>query len=128
MANLVILMGRLTADPKKMKLSDHDFVSFTLAVKRKYKNADGEYATDFINCVAWEKKAELLGKLTKGEQIAITGSLQTRNYDDKDGNKKFVVEVVVDAVDFMGAKKSEPKEEQSTLTEIFDDDSSSLPF
>ena len=97
--NLVCLIGRLTKDPElKTTQSGKSVCSFSLAV-------DGVKDTDFINCVAWNKTAENLAKFKKkGEQIAITGRLTTRNYEDRNGNKRKAVEVTVNDLLFIGGK------------------------
>lgn len=107
--NKSILIGRLTKTPElKTTASGVSVCSFTLAVNRRFKNANGEYETDFINCVAWRNGAELICKhFDKGSQFGIVGSIQTRSYDDKDGKKVFVTEVVVDEVYFVGNKKQD---------------------
>lgn len=104
--NKVVLIGRLTADPELRKTSDDKSVaSFSLAINR------GQDLVDFINVVAWEKDAENVKKfLTKGSQVAIDGRIQTRNYDDKDGNKRYVTEVVANNVEFLGSKPAEKAE------------------
>ena len=96
MLNRVILMGRLTADPELRKTaSDLSVTSFTLAVDRNYgKGADRQ--TDFINCVAWRQTAEFISRyFSKGRLMAVEGSLQVRNYVDKNENKRQAVEVLV---------------------------------
>ena len=97
MLNRVILMGRLTADPELRKTaSDLSVTSFTLAVDRNYgKGADRQ--TDFINCVAWRQTAEFISRyFSKGRLMAVEGSIQVRNYTDKNANKRQAVEVLVD--------------------------------
>lgn len=98
--NKVILIGRLTADPELRKTAnDKSVASFSLAINRA---AD---EVDFINVVAWETQADNVKKyLVKGSQVAIDGRIQTRNYDDKDGNKKYVTEVVANNIEFVGNK------------------------
>ena len=98
--NKVILIGRLTADPELRKTSnDKSVASFSLAINR------GQDEVDFINVVAWETQADNVKKyLVKGSQVAIDGRIQTRNYDDKDGNKKYVTEVVANNIEFVGNK------------------------
>lgn len=105
MLNRVILMGRLTADPELRKTaSDLSVTSFTLAVDRNYgKGADRQ--TDFINCVAWRQTAEFISRyFSKGRLMALEGSLQVRNYVDKNENKRQAVEVLVDQVYFAESK------------------------
>lgn len=109
MLNRVILMGRLTADPELRKTaSDLSVTSFTLAVDRNYgKGADRQ--TDFINCVAWRQTAEFISRyFSKGRLMAVEGSLQVRNYVDKNENKQQAVEVLVDQAFFADSKNSAP--------------------
>ena len=109
MLNRVILMGRLTADPELRKTaSDLSVTSFTLAVDRNYgKGADRQ--TDFINCVAWRQTAEFISRyFSKGRLMAVEGSLQVRNYVDKNENKRQSVEVLVDQAFFADSKNSAP--------------------
>lgn len=109
MLNRVILMGRLTADPELRKTaSDLSVTSFTLAVDRNYgKGADRQ--TDFINCVAWRQTAEFISRyFSKGRLMAVEGSLQVRNYVDKNENKRQAVEVLVDQAFFADSKNAAP--------------------
>ena len=105
--NVVIIMGRLTKSPElKTTNSGISVTSFTVAVNRNYSK-DGE--TDFINCVAWRNTAEFITKyFTKGQMIAIKGSLQQRSYEDKNGNKRTSFDVLVDTADFCGSKSDKP--------------------
>ena len=107
--NKVVLIGRLTADPELRKTGNETSVaSFSLAINRPTSN---EPEVDFINVVAWEKYAENVKKyLTKGSQVAIEGRIQTRNYTDKDGNIKYVTEVVANNVEFLGSKPADKAE------------------
>ena len=91
-------IGRLTKDLELKQTQQGKAVgSFTLAVNRNFKNAQGEYEADFIQCVIWDKKAENLAKFTrKGSQIGVSGRIQTRNYENQQGQWVFVVEIVVD--------------------------------
>lgn len=110
MLNSVIIMGRLTADPElRTTQSGLSVTSFTVAVDRAYKIGD-ERQTDFINCVAWRGTADFVtGYFKKGQMIAVQGSLQTSNYEDKNGNKRTAYDVVADNVSFCGSKNEEPK-------------------
>lgn len=105
MINKAILVGRLTADPElRTTQSGISVCSFSVAVDRRY-SAGGERQADFINCVAWRQSAEFISKyFGKGKMIGIDGSIQTRNYEDKQGNKRTAVEVVVDNASFVGSK------------------------
>ena len=110
MLNRVILMGRLTADPELRKTaSDLSVTSFTLAVDRNYgKGADRQ--TDFINSVAWRQTAEFISRyFSKGRLMAVEGSIQVRNYTDKNDNKRQAVEVLVSQVYFAGDSSQKQK-------------------
>ena len=100
MLNKVILMGRLTRDPElKYTPSNAAVVSFSLAVERNFARQGEQRATDFINCVAWRNQAEFLSKyFSKGQLLALSGSIQTRTYDDKDGKRVYVTDVVPDEI------------------------------
>lgn len=107
--NKAILVGRLTKDPE-LKMTENtkrEVCQFTIAVNRPYTNDDGERKADFINCVVWDKLAENLSKYQKkGNQVAVEGRIQTRNYDDKDGKKVYVTEIFVSNVTFLDSKGS----------------------
>lgn len=108
--NKVILIGRLTKDPE-VKFSQGDkstaTARFSLAVNRKFKNAEGNYEADFINCVAFNKTAEFVEKFFhKGDMIALTGRIQTGSYTNKDGVKVYTTDVVVEEVEFAGGKSN----------------------
>ena len=104
--NKVIMTGRLTAKPElKSTQSGVNVTSFSLAVQRNYKNAQGEYDTDFINCNAWRGQAEFLCKyFDKGQLVTVVGSLTSRKYEDANGNKRVAYEVVCDEVMFAESK------------------------
>lgn len=109
MFNLTVLTGRLTADPE-LKTSSGGFpvMSFSIAVERRQKNADGERETDFLNIVAWRNTAEFVSKwFKKGDMIGIEGTIQTRKYTDKNGNNRTAFEIVANNVDFVGSKKQD---------------------
>jgi single-strand DNA-binding protein len=105
--NKVVLMGRLTRDPEVRETANNVSVAtFTLAVDRRYKDASGERQADFINIVAWRHTAEFIGKYcSKGTKLVIAGSIQTRTYDDKDGKRVYVTEVIADEVEFAESKR-----------------------
>lgn len=105
--NKVILIGRLTKDPELKKTpTDVSVTQFTLAVNRTYQDKNGERQADFISCMAWRTQAENLCKyIKKGGQIAIEGNIQTRSYDDNNGVKRYVTEVVCDLITFLEHKK-----------------------
>ena len=108
--NNIILMGRLTADPKLKQTPAGVFVTtFALAVDRRYTPKGQDKQTDFLDCVAWSQTAEFISKhFKKGKLIAVQGSVQTRSWQDKQGNKRKAVEIVVDRVDFCGDRSFTP--------------------
>lgn len=104
--NKVFLIGRLTADPVLRYTSTNIAVaSFSLAVASNRRNEDGEREADFINIVVWKKQAEnVKNYLSKGSKVAIDGHIQTRGYDDQNGVRKHVTEVVAENVEFLDNK------------------------
>lgn len=141
MINNITLIGRLTYEPElKTTPSGISVCRFQIAVDRNYSSKDEERKADFIDCVAWRSKADFLNKyFHKGSMIAITGSLQTENFTDKDGNKRKSVTVVVNEISFCGGKSENNNGKQydqpapnyaaadnSDFEEIIDDDD--LPF
>ena len=105
--NKVILIGRLTRDPElRYTGSNTPVATFSLAVNRSFTNQNGEREADFINCVVWRKLAETVKNyLSQGSQVAVEGRIQTRNYDDQNGQRRYVTEVVVENIDFVGTKR-----------------------
>ena len=108
MLNKAILMGRLTRDPElKYAQNNLPVVQFTVAVERNRAAQGQEKQTDFINVVAWRKTAEFVSQwFTKGMMIIVTGSIQSRRWQDKNGNNRTSIEVVADEVQFGESKKS----------------------
>ena len=106
--NKVVLIGRLTRDPELRYTGNNTPVaSFSLAVNRNYSNQQGEREADFINIVVWRKQAEnVKNYLTQGSQVAIDGRLQTRTYDDQNGQRRYITEVIADNVEFLGSRNS----------------------
>ena len=109
MLNVAVIMGRLVADPElRHTPSDVAVTNFTLAVDRAYTKAGTERQTDFIEFVAWRSTAEFICKyFRKGQMMAVHGSIQTRSYTDKDGNKRKAFEVVADDVSFADSKRND---------------------
>lgn len=105
--NKVILIGRLTRDPElRYTGSNTPVATFSLAVNRSFTNQNGEREADFINCVVWRKLAETVKNyLSQGSQVAVEGRIQTRSYDDQNGQRRYVTEVVVENIDFVGTKR-----------------------
>ena len=106
--NKTILTGRITKDPEvKQTPSNVAVCSFNLAVDRRFKSQNGEKQTDFIACVAWRQQATLIGNYChKGSKIGVVGSIQTRSYDDQNGQRRNVTEVVIDEIEFLDPKNS----------------------
>ena len=106
--NKVFLIGRLTRDPELRYTGNNTPVAtFSLAVNRPFSNQQGEREADFINIVVWRKQAEnVKNYLTQGSQVAIDGRIQTRSYDDNNGQKRYVTEVIADNVEFLGSRNS----------------------
>lgn len=115
--NRVILMGRIAQDLElKQTQSGNAVLSFTVAVERNYAPQGQDRQTDFISCVAWRQRAEFISKyFAKGRMIAIEGNLQTRTYDDKNGVKHYVTEVIVDNASFTGESKQQGGQAQETF-------------
>ena len=131
--NKVILMGRLVADPElKTTPSGLSVTTVRVAVNRRY-SADGTNTADFFDVVCWRQTADFVAKyFAKGRMIGVVGSLQTRSWTDKNGNKRYVTEVIADEAYFCGDKaetetkaKAKPEAEPE-LTEV--DDGEELPF
>ena len=114
MLNHIVLMGRLTRDPELRRTGSGIAVaSFTLAVDRDFASQGGEKETDFVDIVAWRSTAEFVSKyFTKGRMAVVSGRLQIRNWQDKEGNKRRSAEVVVDNIYFCGKKESSSGGEQ----------------
>lgn len=136
MINSVALMGRLTYEPElRQTQSGVPVCRFSIATDRSYTPKGEERKADFIDCIAWRQTAEFICRyFHKGDMIALSGSIQTDNYTDKDGNKRKSVQVVANEVSFCGSKQTNTKanidiegpNENSDFEEIVDDDD--LPF
>ncbi|UXR52104.1 single-stranded DNA-binding protein [Staphylococcus simulans] len=148
MLNRVVLVGRLTKDPEfRTTQSGVDVTTFTLAVNRNFKSKNGEQQADFINCVVFRKQAENVNNyLNKGSLAGIDGRLQSRSYENKEGQRVFVTEVVCDSVQFLEPKNTQSSNNNQSNNQVqqrekalqsenpfnnsdnFDMDDSSLPF
>lgn len=115
MLNVAVIMGRLTSDPELRTTGNGISVcSVTVAVDRNYQRQGQERETDFINVVAWRQTAEFITKyFRKGQMIAVQGSIQTRNYEDRNGNKRTAVEILADNVSFCGSKAEQAQGNQA---------------
>ncbi|RTR32956.1 single-stranded DNA-binding protein [Robertmurraya yapensis] len=107
MINQVTLVGRLTKDPElKVTTEGNSVVNVTLAVNRNFKNQKGEIEADFVQLTVWRKNAENLSLYCKkGALIGVTGRIQTRTYDDQDGKRKYVTEVIAESVRFLDTRR-----------------------
>lgn len=116
MLNRTILVGRLTKPVELRYTQNGDAVgSFTIAVNRNFKNSQGEREADFINCVIWRKSAEVFNQWTgKGSLVAVDGRLQTRNYQNNQGQTVYVTELVVDEFSFLDSKSDGNTNQQSS--------------
>ncbi len=130
--NKVILTGNLTKNPELTETQSGIAVcKFSIAVGRDYTNADGERETDFFNITVWRGRAENCGKyLKKGSKVAVVGSLQNRTYEDREGIKRTVTDVIANEVEFLTPKQQEEeavsaKRERPELTPV---DDNQLPF
>ncbi len=140
MLNKIFIMGRLTRDPELRTTNGGTSVaSFSLAVDRNYKGADGEKETDFIDCVAWRQTGEFAAKyFTKGRMAVVEGRLQIRPWTDKEGNNRRSAEVIVDNMYFGDSKRdgdtggarpaSGPVNVSANDWQEVDEDEGDLPF
>lgn len=138
MLNKVILMGRLVRDPESKYINDKKVCNFTLAIDRP-KLPSGEQQTDFLNCFCWGKRAEFVQQwFTKGMMAIVVGRVQSRSWEDKNGNKRSTVEINVDEISFGETKKSReatgnpqntyyPNASDNQFTAL-DDDEGDVPF
>ncbi|EGC1338855.1 single-stranded DNA-binding protein [Listeria monocytogenes] len=108
MMNRVVLVGRLTKDPElRYTPAGVAVTTFTLAVNRTFTNQQGEREADFISCVVWRKPAENVANfLKKGSMAGVDGRVQTRNYEDSDGKRVYVTEIVAESVQFLESKQN----------------------
>lgn len=136
--NCAVIMGRLTATPElRTTQSGLAVTSFTVAVDRAYAKQGEERQADFINVVAWRQTAAFVTRyFEKGQMIAVQGSIQTRNYEDKNGNKRTAVEIVANSVSFCGDKKKDESPSEPSAPQDFTEipitpdnpDDDDLPF
>jgi single-strand DNA-binding protein len=134
--NKVFLIGNLTRDPELNETqSGISVCRFTIAVGRNYTQGDGERQTDFFNCVAWRNLAETIAQYCKkGNKVAVTGSIQLRNYEDNQGIKRTAVDIITQDIEFLTPKAREdevmeeptPRRKRPTMQPM--DDDSDIPF
>lgn len=128
MLNHIVIMGRLTKAPELRTTQNQTAVaSFTIACER---DGSGERQTDFIECVAWRHTAEFVSKyFTKGQMAVVSGRLQSRKWEDRDGNKRINWEIVADSVYFGESKRSDSQDSKQTFVEVDDDfEDGEIPF
>ena len=107
MINMVTLVGRLTSDLEIKEVDGKKVTNMTLAIPRSFKNADGEYETDFVECTLWNNIAENTAEYCKkGDIVGVKGRLQTNNYEKEDGEKVFKLDVVAEKVTFLSQSKN----------------------
>lgn len=138
MYNKAILIGRLTADPEmRVTQSGVNVASCRIAVDRRYFDRDGERVTDFLNIVCWRNSAEFVCRyFSKGQKIGVEGEIQTRSYTDKDGIKRFAVDIAASRLFFVESKgetgNASAYREEKTVDQSEDytvsDDDGDLPF
>ena len=128
MINRVILIGRTTKELELKTTSNNlSVVTFTLAVPRAFKNSGGERESDFVQCVVWRKQAESMYKyVRKGNMRGVDGRIQTRTYDDSNGKRVYITEVVCDSIQFLETNKQDSQPTNNTQDK--DDNSEKLPF
>jgi single-strand DNA-binding protein len=126
--NQVTLVGRLVKDPELKWTPDGKAVAnVTLAVNRHYKNANGEIEADFVHCTLWHKTAENTSQYCKkGSVIGVTGRIQTRHYDNQEGRRVYVTEVVAEGVRFLSPKQGSTREGELSIPPVFEREE--LPF
>lgn len=131
--NKAILMGRLTKEPELRATSNGVSVcTFTLAIERKFKDKSGNRLTDFIPCVAWRQQADFVSRyFSKGQRVAVIGSIQPRSYEDQSGQKRYITEVIVEEIYFADGKRDVNDDYQRQEEDLYyetSDDPTSLPF
>ena len=115
--NRVVLAGRLTADPEIRKSTNgNSVVRFSLVVNRKFKNANGQYEVDYINCVAFKGTADTINAyVSKGDMLIVEGRIQTSKYTRVDGSTAYSTDIAVDGITLVGGRKntenSQPKKD-----------------
>jgi single-strand DNA-binding protein len=127
MINQVTLVGRLTKDPElRITPEGTPVVNLTLAVNRQFKNQNGDYETDFVHCTIWRKTAENTANYCrKGSVLGITGKIHTRNYQNQEGKKVYVTEVVAEMVQFLSRRPT--NEEQKSYADHSSSTQSNTP-
>lgn len=130
--NKFICNGRLTKDPeiKFTQTTNTKIASISVAVRRNYKNAEGNYDSDFFNCTAFGNQAEFLEKyFKKGQEILISGHLQNRSWETESGEKRYATDIIIETIDFIGSKQNtDENKSEVEVTVKEEDNSDDLPF
>ena len=127
--NKCMLIGNIVRDIEVKQAGETSVAKFTVAVKRNVKNKEGKYDSDFLNCVAFGKTGENINKyFGKGSKIGLTGRVQTGSYTDKNGQKKYTFDIIVDDFDFIDKKDSTPAKDDSGFENIPEGIDEELPF
>lgn len=118
--NKVELIGRLTKDPEiRLTANQTQFCQFTVAVDRRFKDQNGQRQADFINCIAWKNTAVFIQKyFRKGNRIGLAGCIQTRSYDDQNGQKHFITEVVIDEAEFVESQNTNQAQSAAPMDSV----------
>lgn len=129
--NKVMLIGNLTKDPDVRTTSGGASVTtLSIAVNRRFKDKSGERVTDYFRVVAWNKLADICGKyLVKGNKVSVSGELQTKDYEAKDGTKRYVTEILADEVEFLTPKSDRNQSvDDIGFTDITGEEGDGFPF
>ena len=129
--NKVVLIGNLTKDPDVRTTSGGASVTtLSIAVNRRFKDKSGERVTDYFRTVTWNKLADICGKyLVKGSKVSVSGELQTKDYEAKDGTKRYVTEILADEVEFLTPKSDRNQSvDDIGFTDITGDEGEGFPF
>lgn len=114
--NLIILKGRLTREPeiRFTQANNTKIASLNIAVNRKFKNAEGQYEADFFNCTAFGNSAEFIEKyFKKGQEALIEGRIQNRSWDDKNGQKRYATDIIINSIELCGSKSQSEEEPEN---------------
>ena len=129
--NKVMLIGNLTKDPDvRTTAGGASVTTLSIAVNRRFKDKSGERVTDYFRVVAWNKLADICGKyLVKGNKVSVSGELQTKDYEAKDGTKRYVTEILADEVEFLTPKSDRNQSvDDIGFTDITGEESDGFPF
>ena len=129
--NKVMLIGNLTKDPDvRTTAGGASVTTISIAVNRRFKDKSGERVTDYFRVVAWNKLADICGKyLVKGSKVSVSGELQTKDYEAKDGTKRYVTEILADEVEFLTPKSDRNQSvDDIGFTDITGDEGEGFPF